>query len=114
MASEASETGDRSHGPTRAHWAVVLFVIGHFVTLFVLTIGWLMAIVEIALAGGWSTTHRGGWCRLRRCGPGLPASGIYGRRRSGGSSFRRDTEELAGRRRYEVNAPAGPGTADLL
>jgi len=57
MASEAAETGDRSHGPTRAHWAVVLFVIGHFVTLLLLTIGCVVAMFEIALVGGWSSAN---------------------------------------------------------
>lgn len=57
MSQEAADPTDTSHGPTRAHWAVVLFVIGHFVSLFLLTISCVVAIVEIALAGGWSSAN---------------------------------------------------------
>ena len=48
---------DPSHGPTVLHWAVVLFVVGHFVVLFVFTVACVVAIVEVEIAGGWSAVH---------------------------------------------------------
>ena len=58
MADDAPVTNDDpSHGPTASHWAVVLFVVGHFVVLLVFTIACVVAIVEVEIAGGWSAVH---------------------------------------------------------
>ncbi|MFP6704048.1 MAG: hypothetical protein VB861_20030 [Planctomycetaceae bacterium] len=54
MGSEPATTDDPAGGPTTAHWAVVLFVIGHFVTLLLLTVCCVVAMFEIELSGGWS------------------------------------------------------------
>ncbi len=57
MAQEAPQTDDPAHGPTAAHWMVVLFVVGHFVVLFVFTVACVVAIVEVEIAGGWSSPN---------------------------------------------------------
>ena len=40
-------------GPTAAHWATVIFIVGHFVVLLVFVVLSVAAIIEIAMAGGW-------------------------------------------------------------
>jgi len=47
--------GDGSPGgPTAAHWATVIFIVGHFVVLLVFVVLSVAAIIEIAMAGGWT------------------------------------------------------------
>lgn len=57
MAQEAPVTDDPAHGPTAVHWAVVLFVLGHFLVLLIFTVTCVVAIVEVEIAGGWSVRN---------------------------------------------------------
>lgn len=41
-------------GPTAAHWAAVIFIVGHFVVLLIFAVLSVAAIIEIAMAGGWT------------------------------------------------------------
>ena len=41
-------------GPTAAHWATVIFIVGHFVVLLVFVVLSVAAILEVAMAGGWT------------------------------------------------------------
>ncbi|GIS61546.1 MAG: hypothetical protein CM1200mP2_37710 [Planctomycetaceae bacterium] len=37
-----------------AHWATVIFIVGHFVVLLVFVVLSVAAIIEIEMAGGWT------------------------------------------------------------
>ena len=40
--------------PTAAHWATVIFVVGHFVILLIFVVLSVAAIIEVEVAGGWT------------------------------------------------------------